>query len=652
MSTTPNQTEKCAWYLRCSQPSQLLEHQRQPIERYVDENQLAVPASMRFEDKGGRRHESAKRHDFQRLLDVIREEKIDWVLIAHLDRWGVADVDEFFSFRSMLREHGVRVWSVTDQLDLTSVDESDRWRIFGQAMANERAMISHAEKNIAKNVQMVLDGWWPSGNHAYGLDMMCCRLSDRTPLFRVHLLEFPNRKNKRYRIIEFDESGRQVDDRVVTTMPSRNSKQTGYRLVPSMDESRIETVNKIFELFDQGMTHSQICDWLQDQNVTYFGRPFRRNTVDPILSNTAYLGSPAWGKSAIGHYRQSLRGRPSKPVERKRGDSHHQDKTEADYVQPREPLFEPLVDPELFQRVKARLDKIDRKPKPRRRNKSLHPMNGLVKCPDCGCRMVNSHGTRRDGSVVEYFVCSTHTRSRFRDCRTNSVQHAYLDECGDKLFAQVQGQLKEFTPSEIDSISIADITPISIFIASASQTNLCQEILRQSGLQESDFEDFETFVGNAFLTYVCNWENQQGTRDNRVEEIEDEINKFGDLIESTPSSQLAERWSNRLIELEAEKDSLTDEPNLVEQAFGLLSQAKSLSERLSELKRSREGELWASFLESVVPIMKIETMKNGKTRTHVQGFRFLPKDNATEILGEALEISCSRKDRGSSLRRA
>ena len=650
MDIHPQPTDTCAWYLRCSQPSQLLEHQRQPIERFCEDSGIDVPQSMRFEDRGGRRHEAAKRLSFQRLLDTIREEKIDWVLIAHLDRWGVANVDEFFGFRSMLREHGVRVWSVTDQLDLTSVNESDRWRIFGQAMANERAMITHAEKNIDKNIQMVLDGWWPSGNHAYGLDLMCCRLSDRLPLFRVQLLEFPDRKNKRYRIVEYDESGEEIDERIVKAMPSRNSKKTGYRLVPSVDESRIETVSRIFELFDQGMTHSQIGDWLHAQGITYFGKPFKYNTIDSILANPAYLGLPAWGKSATGHYRHAIGGRPAEPRERKRGETHHRDKSSEDHIQPRKAIFDPLVDPQLFDRVKIRLDEKPRTPKPRRRNRSIHPMNGLVKCPDCDQPMVNSHGTMRNGDTVEYFICSTYTRSRNRECRANSVAHRFLDECAEKLFADIQSRLSDYPQSELDGLSEQELTPTAIFIANAAETDLVQEMARQSGLDREEFQDDESFYGNAMLVYLRQWKARQSERLARIAEIEAEIDRVGDLIETTPSAQLAERWNKKLLNLEGEKRKLSGEPNIVEQLIMLFEHAKALGTRLLEMKRSRAGELWACFLDSVVPIMKLEKLNNGKTRTKVQGFRFVPKESASEVFGHALEIGCTRKDKDSVLR--
>lgn len=660
MTQHPTSSDTCAWYLRCSQPSQLLEHQRQPIERFCDDLKITVPSKYRFEDKGGRRHQAEKRRQFQRLLEVIRRESLDWVLVAHMDRWGVANVDEFFGFRSMLREHGVKVWSVTDQLDLTSMDESDRWRIFGQAMANERQMITHAEKNIDKNVQMVRDGWWPSGNHAYGLDLMCCRLSDRHELFRVHLLEFPDRKNKRYSITEYDESGDLVEQRVTKTMPSRNSKQTGYRLVPSVDKSRIRTVNTIFELCDQGMTHSQICDWLQGHGVMYFGRPFKHNTVDAILNNPAYIGKPAWGKSATGYYRQAFGGRPDKPKERRKGESHHRDKSEEDHVQPREPLFDPIIALDLFERVQARLGSIKRTPKPRRRNRSIHPLNGIIVCPDCGKPMVNSHGTLRNGDSVEYFICSTYTRSRNRDCRANSVAHRFLDECTDQLLKQVQSELMQIGECSVDvegeskilgtamlslAVDIVLEAEIEVVVTgeSCSKTVEADKTLILDLISEMSRKELSVLVGQCITAYEQKFESQTETNKVRIQEIEQEIDKLGDLLETTPSAQLKKRWNDKLRSLEEEKLSLKSTPNLVQQFYSFIEHAKALSDRLMELKRTREGELWSMLLETVVPIMEIQELSNGKSRTKFKGARFVPKSTATELVGDALEISCNRR---------
>src|ERR1700678_1600696 len=57
--------------------------------------------------------------DFQSLLAKVRQGGIKSVVVSKLDRWGTADVDEFFKFRGQLLEAGCKLWSVEDG-DLTS----------------------------------------------------------------------------------------------------------------------------------------------------------------------------------------------------------------------------------------------------------------------------------------------------------------------------------------------------------------------------------------------------------------------------------------------------------------------------------------------------------------------------------------------------
>src|SRR4051794_22562529 len=89
--TQPQPIDRCAWYLRVSTPRQKLEHQREHVVRYCDSRSIDIPAELRFEDKE-KRHKSAKREQFQRLLDVVRSGSVDWIIICSFDRWGIADV--------------------------------------------------------------------------------------------------------------------------------------------------------------------------------------------------------------------------------------------------------------------------------------------------------------------------------------------------------------------------------------------------------------------------------------------------------------------------------------------------------------------------------------------------------------------------------
>ncbi len=306
-----------AYYGRVSTPKQKLEHQRMAVKQWVDAEGLTIPPHLWYEDKE-KRHKSAARENFQRLLDVARQGKIEWIIVACFDRWGVANVDEFFEFRRLLKGHHVRLWSVQDRLDMTGCDDSDFFRIISIAVAVTMQMGVYADKNIMKMVQMAQDGWHATKEHPYGTDLVCCTLGDKIPLFRVHLesKDLERSGPRVYRVIHLDGSDR---EEIVTRMPLRDCKANGYRLVPSIDKTRIDTVRLIFELYDQGLGFREIGNHLHNMGRMYFGKFFGAHAIETILRNPAYIGRPAWGKIATGAYRHVLKKASSRPLERGRG---------------------------------------------------------------------------------------------------------------------------------------------------------------------------------------------------------------------------------------------------------------------------------------------------------------------------------------------
>src|SRR5262245_25438300 len=89
----PSPDDRVAYYGRVSTPRQKLEHQREHVLRWAEQSGILLSPEMRFEDKE-KRHKSGKRAEFQGLLDLCRQGRVDWIVICSFDRWGVADVDE------------------------------------------------------------------------------------------------------------------------------------------------------------------------------------------------------------------------------------------------------------------------------------------------------------------------------------------------------------------------------------------------------------------------------------------------------------------------------------------------------------------------------------------------------------------------------
>jgi DNA invertase Pin-like site-specific DNA recombinase len=114
-----------AAYLRASSYVQEDSHERQQavIGKFLLDNSSAIPPGNWFSDFRPR-DAAAFAPDFQTLLAKARRGEVKTVVVSNLDRWGTADVDEFFEFRGVLLKAGCTLWSVEDG-DLTSKKMAD-----------------------------------------------------------------------------------------------------------------------------------------------------------------------------------------------------------------------------------------------------------------------------------------------------------------------------------------------------------------------------------------------------------------------------------------------------------------------------------------------------------------------------------------------
>ena len=186
MQDTPQSGERIAYFGRVSTPKQKLEHHWETVERWATRKEIVIPQELRFEDKV-RRHEAAsmfrdwekrklnasrKRYRFDALMELVEARALDWIVIASFDRWGITDKDEIFIFRSRLRQYNVQLYSVVDDLNITSADDASFWRVAGAAEGATRYVSQQAEKNIEKMVSMAEQGWAATGNAPFGLDLV------------------------------------------------------------------------------------------------------------------------------------------------------------------------------------------------------------------------------------------------------------------------------------------------------------------------------------------------------------------------------------------------------------------------------------------------------------------------------------------------
>lgn len=685
----PQPGDRCAWYLRVSTPKQKLEHQREHVLRACEEYAIDVPGEMRFEDKE-KRHKSAKRQDFQRLLDTVKAGRLDWILICSFDRWGVADVDEFFEFRRLLLKHDVQLWSVVDQMNLTGITESDYFRVVAMAIGATKYVEQMAEKNILKMIEMAKQGWAASGNAPYGIDLVCYPLSDVSkPMFRVVRLRY---RPYLYRVltyskdsqVERDEHGMIVSSRlavakeeVTERMPLRDKKATGYRYEPTIERGRIDAINLAYQMYDAGMGWSEVSADLWKMGHKHYEKPFQDHALETILKNPAYIGLPAWGKVGTGAYRVLLNGRPTRR-KRKAADTVYLEKDVSEWVQPTRPLFFPLVSPDVWHRVQDRLARRGHVNssfgKPKTRSTARHPANGKLVCPDCEAKMVLGSSCPAQGAKgkkVRCFNCGTYRKNGRLQCHANTIGWDKIDRAIAELFQKVKDRIDGLTTDVPLAKAVlqeewATKTDLGRIIrqivnaylsrcqfengqlqASEEDTARLVEQLENRGEYIADMRNQSSIGMSDILDLAMEWyakdfsQNASALRD-EAQEIDSQLARIAEAIAGgIPSQTVRAHLSKKMAALEERKKVI--EPLLVPltaKADVLLDQLKAIRQTIQSARRADTARLLDAFVERIIPIFDVKQGSNGQRRAIVRGFEFHPRQDppATNILPQATSV--------------
>lgn len=257
--------------------------------------------------------------------------------------------------------------------------------------------------------------------------------------------------------------------------------------------------------------------------------------------------------------------------------------------------------------------------------------------------------TGRKGNVVHYFICSGYSKSGKVICRPNSVRFSKVDEAMKICWGQVQQSL-----GQISSLKkSAHLEGMLKANGRAFVDLACRVIVGETGhrlLTKAELEkhpgEGQLYYGMLFSKYDRQWKAARKKSTKRLGELDREINRIGDLLESTPSETLQKRWFPKLQALEQEKAQLeSGGVSLLDKLTALVDHSEALERTLEDFNTVRQAELWDTFVEQVVPVM--EDLPFGKkTQRTATAFRFEPKATVSDMLGSALEIKFAPKGRG------
>lgn len=209
-------------------------------------------------------------------------------------------------------------------------------------------------------------------------------------------------------------------------------KRTGYIRGPAEE---VATVELMFERYAGGKSLADIAEELNRRGIlTRRERPWTRNSVHNILTNSAYAGDYVFGKVARGRFYRIAKNNPQGHVRRRRNTrntKHDIQRNPHDDTFVLRDKHDALIDRRLFDQVQALLKKNQKHTSPSRA-KGKHPLSGLLFCPACGHVMYGT--TRKCKRPQSVYVCGRYMKNR--DCEGYFVRE-------DEAIASISQALTE-----------------------------------------------------------------------------------------------------------------------------------------------------------------------------------------------------------------
>jgi site-specific DNA recombinase len=214
----------------------------------------------------------------------------------------------------------------------------------------------------------------------------------------------------------------------------------GFKLV--VNPSEAERVRKIFQLY---LEHQSLLPvvlelerrgwankrWQTRKAGERGGKAFTRTSLYKLLTNVAYTGKV--------RYKDEVH------------DGEHA----------------AIVDPVIWQRVQAMLERNGRTGGAPVRNKFGALLKGIIRCVPCDCAMTPSHSTR-DGTIrYRYYVCSSAQKRGWHTCPSKSIPAAQIEDLvvrqikciarDEALLLEVRSQNGYSTSSSYSSSILSDV---------------------------------------------------------------------------------------------------------------------------------------------------------------------------------------------------
>lgn len=324
-----------------------------------------------------------KRPDFQRMINLVKDEKINCIIVKDLSRFGRDYIGVGEYLEKFFPVNDIRFVAINDGYDTISTTSNDEF-----IMPIKNIFNAHYSKDISRKVKtsfraLQAEGKFVGAFASYGY------------------VKDPKNKHK----LIIDEVAAIVVRRIFALYNSGVGK---ISIAKILNNEKIPCPSEYKKL--NGFNYSN-CNKMDS---TYY---WTYSTINNILKNEMYIGNMVQNKSI----RKTVRGKAKK--------------NDVENWIMAENTHEPIIDIDTWETTQTLLKKNTRQ---MGLNDNISPFAGYLFCGNCGRAMAKISRYNADKRIVSY-VCGTYKRYGVDMCKRNYITYNTLEKIVlDKINEQIQ----------------------------------------------------------------------------------------------------------------------------------------------------------------------------------------------------------------------
>ncbi|MFH1189527.1 MAG: recombinase family protein [Candidatus Omnitrophota bacterium] len=386
--------KKAVGYIRRSTDKQehSLGDQKNAIEKYAEKNCLELIRV--YQDDAISGTSTNGRAGFNEMISVANNGNRDFgiILVWDIKRFSRGDSDEAGYYRHQLRQNGVEVIYISENLRGDDSDDlvlgTKQWLARQESKDKSRDSIRGMLSRICKGLS--------SSGHPY-----------------AYYRQIINKNGDIIQICKRGEKSRAINDEYTKLIPG--------------DIQEIKVVRRIFDLFaNKGMGKRLIAKELnKDKIPSPRGKQWGLCAMDYILSNPIYIGNLAYNRTSKAKFHRIIN--TGKGFEAQYKGKVAKVKTERYRNREQwiiiENAVEGIISKQLFEKVQAlRLQRVKDKSFSGKATTSNYMWTGLLKCKYCGKAMCGRNVKTKYGRVYFYACYQCEEGGQHKRCSVSMME--------------------------------------------------------------------------------------------------------------------------------------------------------------------------------------------------------------------------------------